>query len=231
VRLGLRYVKGLRESAGRAIVEARRARSFSSPHDLAQRAGLARDELETLAEIGALNALGGTRRGYLWTTAYPHPGPLFTDSQPAKELRPHPLAEMTVEERLAADYRGTGVTLGPHPMALRRATLTTGGVVSAAALAGLSAGRRVRVAGSVIVRQRPGTAKGFVFLSLEDETGIINIIVRPALFARQRLILVSEPFLLVEGILQTQDGVVSVRADRVRPLPRPIGHIPSHDFG
>jgi error-prone DNA polymerase len=89
----------------------------------------------------------------------------------------------------------------------------------------------VRVAGSVIVRQRPGTAKGFVFLSLEDETGIANVIVTPALFARRRWALVAEPFLLVEGILQTQDGVVSVRAERVHPLARPAHVVPSHDFG
>jgi error-prone DNA polymerase len=138
---------------------------------------------------------------------------------------------MTAAERLAADYAGTSLTLGPHPMALRRAALAAHGVVRAAELGSLVHGQRVRVAGSVIVRQRPGTAKGFVFLSLEDETGIANIIVRPALFARQRLALVSEPFLLVEGNLQRQDGVVSIRADRVRGLARGIAHVPSHDFG
>ena len=92
-------------------------------------------------------------------------------------------------------------------------------------------GSRVRVAGSVIVRQRPGTAKGFVFLSLEDETGIANVIVTPTLFARHRWILVAEPFLLVEGILQMQDGVISVRAHRARPLGRLVHVVPSHDFG
>jgi error-prone DNA polymerase len=89
----------------------------------------------------------------------------------------------------------------------------------------------VRVAGSVIVRQRPGTAKGFVFLSLEDETGIANVIVTPGLFARHRLVLVAAPLLLVEGIVQSQDGVVSVRARRVRRLPVRGDAIPSHDFG
>jgi error-prone DNA polymerase len=92
-------------------------------------------------------------------------------------------------------------------------------------------GSRVRVAGNVIVRQRPGTAKGFVFLSLEDETGIANVIVTPGLFARHRLLLVAEPFLLVEGILQMQDDVVSVRADRLAALARGHDHVPSHDFG
>jgi error-prone DNA polymerase len=89
----------------------------------------------------------------------------------------------------------------------------------------------VRVAGNVIVRQRPGTAKGFVFLSLEDETGIANIIVTPGLFARHRLALVTEPFLLVDGILQTHNNVISVKAGRITPLPRRGDHVPSHDFG
>jgi error-prone DNA polymerase len=138
---------------------------------------------------------------------------------------------MNALERLSADYAGTGVTLGPHPMALRRVDLAARGVTRAMDLARGEHGARVRVAGSVIVRQRPGTAKGFVFLSLEDETGIANVIVTPGLFAHRRLTLVTEPFLLVEGILQVQDGVVSVRAARVTPLPRLVHGVPSHDFG
>src|SRR5207245_2328886 len=142
-----------------------------------------------------------------------------------------PLAEMTEGERLVADYAGTGVTLGRHPMAMRRAELRRRGVLSARELGGAANETRVRVAGSVIVRQRPGTAKGFVFLSLEDETGIANVIVTPQRFARHRLTLVTEPFLLVEGIVQQQDGVVSVRATRVEGL-SPLAHnVPSHDFG
>jgi error-prone DNA polymerase len=138
---------------------------------------------------------------------------------------------MNPTERLVADYAGTGVTLGPHPMGLRRAELAARGVRRAHELAAGRDGERVRVAGSVIVRQRPGTAKGFVFLSLEDETGIANVIVTPRLFARQRWALVAEPFLLAEGILQIQDGVVSVRAARVEPLGRLEHVVPSHDFG
>jgi len=253
VRLGLRYVKGLREQAGRAIVTARAERPFRSLHDLAARAGLDRDELTALAAVGALNALGGTRRGNLWRAAVPVPGPLFADvddgmvaprrgdshdaphrsseiSQPNAESL-QPIADMTMAERLAADYAGTGLTLGPHPMRLRRSALARAGVVTAADLANGADGGRVRVAGSVIVRQRPGTAKGFVFLSLEDETGIANVIVTPQLFARHRLPLVAEPFLLVEGILQIQDGVVSVRAQRVSALPALDHAVPSHDFG
>jgi len=232
VRLGLRYVKGLRETAGRAIVAARRARPFVSVADLAARAELASDEAQTLAAIGALRALGGTRRADLWAAAIPSPGPLFAIADAAPAPTPTgPLREMTVDERLAADFAGTGVTLGPHPMALRRRTLAQAGVLRACDLRRGVDGATVRVAGSVIVRQRPGTAKGFVFLSLEDETGIANIIVTPGLFARSRLVLVTAPLLLVEGILQSQDGVFSVRAYRVTPMPVRGDAIPSHDFG
>jgi len=227
VRLGLRYVKGLRERAARAIVRAREAQAFASIHDLARRAHLERDELETLAAIGALAPLGGTRRANLWTAAVPHHGALFDD--PPRE--PSALRDMTEIERLAADYAGTSVTLGRHPMALRRPALRRHGVLSARELAGVANGAPVQVAGSVIVRQRPGTAKGFVFLSLEDETGIANVIVTPPIFARHRVTLVTEPYLLVDGIAQRQDGVISVRAIRARALPA-LGHtVPSHDFG
>jgi error-prone DNA polymerase len=229
VRLGLRYVKGLREAAARALVQAREARPFASVHDLALRAGLARDELETLAVIGALAPLGAPRRASLWAAAVPHPGPLFAGAE--GEAPPSPLKEMTEGERLVADYGGTGVTLGRHPMAMCRAELDRRGVLAARALAAVPHGTPVRVAGSVIVRQRPGTAKGFVFLTLEDETGIANVIVTPPLFARYRLTLVTAPFLLVEGIAQQQDGVASVRAARVSALSVLARGVPSHDFG
>jgi error-prone DNA polymerase len=215
---------------GKAIVTARAGRPFGSVHDLARRAGLDRDELAALAAIGALNPLGGTRRSQLWATAVPAPLGLF--AQGDVPLREHaPLRDMDPVERLAADYTGTGLTLGPHPLALMRADAGRRGIVRAADLPGLPDGRRIRVAGSVIVRQRPGTAKGFVFLSLEDETGIANVIVTPPMFARHRRLLVAEPFLLVEGILQQQDGVVSVRAQRVEALNVSTPHVPSHDFG
>jgi error-prone DNA polymerase len=232
LRLGFNYVKGLRERAGRAIVAVRGERPFDSPADVARRAGLERDELATLAAAGAFAALGGSRRSNLWSVSRPLPGELFAGAPGPAEASP--LREMDAGERLGADYAGTGVTLGPHPMALRRpalARLPGRPVLRAADLGRGRDGGRVRVAGNVIVRQRPGTAKGFVFLSLEDETGIANVIVTPGLFARHRLVLVSEPFLLVEGILQIQDGVVSVRADRLTALPRRQDHVPSHDFG
>ncbi|MBI2156040.1 MAG: hypothetical protein HYU26_03900, partial [Candidatus Rokubacteria bacterium] len=234
VRLGLRYVRGLRESAGRALVAARATRPFASLEDLRHRAGLDRDELVALAAIGALAPLGGTRRQHLWAATAPDPGPLFAAAARAGDDPAEgagPLAEMTPAERLVADYAGTGVTLGRHPMALRRAGLRRRGVLSARELVSAEPGASVRTAGSVIVRQRPGTAKGFVFLSLEDETGIANVIVTPRVFARHRAALVGEPFLLVEGVVQRQDGVVSLRATRVAGLPALGHHVPSHDFG
>jgi error-prone DNA polymerase len=217
-------VRGLREEAGRAIV---RARPFSSVDDLARRVPeLRKDELRKLAAAGALNPLQGIhRRDALWESerAARFAGPLFDRDEPAVPV----LAPMSVRERLTADFRGTGLTVGRHPMAHRRAELT--GVYRAAELKSLPNGRYVRVAGCVIVRQRPGTAKGFVFLSLEDETGIANIIVEPELFERRRLALTTESFLIVEGVLQNQDGVVSVKAGGVKPLP--VGAAPeSHDF-
>jgi error-prone DNA polymerase len=231
VRLGLRYVKGLRETAGRVLVRARAARPLASVADVVVRAGLTADEAQTLAAVGALAALGGGRRDDLWAAAVVSPGPLFAAAAAGERTPPGPLGAMTVEERLAADYAGTGVTLGPHPLALRRRELARQGVTRASDLRRRPSESIVRVAGSVIVRQRPGTAKGFVFLSLEDETGIANVIVTPGLFARHRLTLVTAPLLLVEGILQSQDGVLSVRAHRVRALPARGHAVPSHDFG
>jgi error-prone DNA polymerase len=233
VRLGLRYVTRLRESAGRAIVIARAAHPLTSVADLVARTGVNAEEAQTLAATGALAALGGTRRSDLWAAAVPSPGPLFAAAlESAPSPTPAgPLRDMTTSERLAADYAGTGVTLGPHPMALRRAGLARAGVVRAGDLVHRRDGATVRVAGSVIVRQRPGTAKGFVFLSLEDETGIANVIVTPTMFRRNRLVLVTSPMLLVEGILQSQDGVLSVRAASVKTISVHGHAIPSHDFG
>jgi error-prone DNA polymerase len=131
---------------------------------------------------------------------------------------------------MIADLGGTGVTLGRHPMAFHRAALAGLRVLRASELAAVSDGTYVRVAGQVIVRQRPGTAVGFLFMSLEDETGIANAIVRPDLFNRYRMVLSREPYLLLEGTLQNQDGVVSVKVARVEPLPAPAVALPSHDF-
>jgi error-prone DNA polymerase len=215
------------------------AARFRSLDHLIDLAGLRRDELVTLAEIGALNSFGYDRRSALWQIerAVRPAGELFEDSdqEPGagdRELSAGsaPLRPMTSAERVIADYDGTGLTIGPHPMALRRRELALRGVLRAIDLPQARNGRRVRVAGSVITRQRPGTAKGFVFLTLEDETGISNVIVEPHVFSGQRRAIVGEPFVIVEGVLQLQDGVTSVRAERVVPLTGRGPAVESHDF-
>ena len=217
---------------------------FKSIDDLVARAGLRRPELVTLADIGALNAFGYDRRSALWQAerAVRPAGELFSNSEcgiensefliPNSEFHDDacPLQPMTEGERLVADYAGMGLTVGRHPMALRREELAMRGILRASDLRSARQGRRVRVAGMVITRQRPGTAKGFVFLTLEDETGIANIIVRPDLFARDRLVIVEEPFLIVDGILQSQDGVTSIRAEQVQGMRGVDVDFDAHDF-
>jgi error-prone DNA polymerase len=231
VRLGLRYVRGLREEAGR-IMECQRP--FASADDLVGRAGLHRDEVARLAEIGALGSLGLERRAALWEierAARPS-GPLYggLDTPPGPSPLQPPLPPMTPSEALVADYEGTGLTLGPHPMVFHRGRLRHLGVARAADLREMRHGAPVRVAGAVVVRQRPGTAKGFVFLNLEDESGLVNVVVPPSLFQRCRLTLVGEPFLWVEGTLEHREGVISVRAGRLHPLHHRLRQVPSHDF-
>ena len=305
IRLGLRYVTGLREQAGRAIaahaaprtshsaprtsdavcpkcgcddqsmletVDAakwfcnncshdwtprHRAPRFRSMEELVARAGLRRDELVTLADVGALNAFGYDRRSALWQAerAIRPTGELFQEEKTAEyaenaaivfenensagfaispvfsdDTTECPLKPMTEAERLVADYAGMGLTAGRHPMALRRDELAMKGILRAMDLRDARQGRRVRVAGMVITRQRPGTAKGFVFLTLEDETGIANIIVRPDLFARDRLVIVEEPFLIVDGVLQSEDGVTSIRAEQVQGMKGVNLDFDAHDF-
>ena len=230
VRLGLRYVRGLREETGKRIEEERGHAPFASVADLVKRAGVRRDEVTRLARVGALGSLEPERRAALWEAerAGRPSGALYEELPDPPGASP--LRAMTPAELLIADYEGTGLSLGPHPMEFHRARLDRMRVARAADLAKMKHGAWVKVAGAVIVRQRPGTAKGFVFLNLEDETGLSNVIVRPALFHRHRLALVNEPFLLAEGTLQHQDNVVSVRAERLAPLRHGLAAVPSHDF-
>ena len=289
LRLGLRYVRGLHEEAGRALVRERDHAPFTSINDLARRVHeLRKDELTTLAEIGALNKIENPlqrhpsaavsassdtknnkelekqnetkshkfqrstinnqqstisaklpdlsvqgsfhRRDALWQVerAVRGSGPLL-EHLPEFDS-PSPLQPMNHEERLVADFHGTGMTVGPHPMSYRRDWLKAMGIRRAIELRDIPSGKRLRIGGCVITRQRPGTAKGFVFLSLEDETGVANAIVTPDLFHRNRLLLTSERFLAIEGILQNQDNVISVKAERVLPLFVTKAETSSHDF-
>jgi error-prone DNA polymerase len=286
VRLGLRYVSGLREEVGRAIeraggrgqraeknptrprtdapthpdvcpkcgcddqsmLETVRAGSFfcnncahdwshlphpshlphrfSSVDDLVNRTGARREELQTLADIGAFASFGYERREALWQVekAVRPTGELFNEPEaqnPEPKAGDYPLPAMSASERLIADYAGTHLTIGPHPMAMRRTELAMRGVLRAIDLSRGRDGRRIRVAGAVITRQRPGTAKGFVFA---------NVIVRPDLFARERFKILEEPFLLVDGILQNQEGVTSVKAERLHGLGGARIDVDSHDF-
>ncbi|HXM43576.1 MAG TPA: error-prone DNA polymerase [Bryobacteraceae bacterium] len=220
LRLGFRYVRGMRQPVAEAIVRARADRPFTSVDDLALRVReLRKDEMKMLAEVGALNPLQQIhRRDALWMAerAVRPVGPLLEQLEAVEGASP--LARMTVEERLTSDFRGTGVTIGRHPMAYRRMEMQALGVTPAAYLARVPNGRLVRIAGSVIVRQRPGTAKGFVFLSMEDETGVMNAIIEPATYDRYKLVVVGETFLLIDGVLQNQDGVISVKVGRVEAL-------------
>lgn len=173
---------------------------------------------------------GTHRRDALWQVerVSRSAGPLFKE---LREIdRDSPLTPMTLPERLDADFRGTGLSIGRHPVAHHRIELNKLGVSRATDAREMRDGSLVRVAGWVIVRQRPGTAKGFVFLSIEDETGVSNIIITPQLFDKNRLVVVDHPFLLVEGTLQNQDNVVSVKAKRIRPLAFKVAAAPSHDF-
>jgi error-prone DNA polymerase len=285
---------------------------YSSIEDLIARTGVRRDELATLAEIGALNAFGHDRRSALWQIerAVRPAGALYKEVEdcglPLADCRgeiadsglwigavhrstslqstihnppqsaihnlpqsainnppqsainnlpqsaihnlpqsaihnPHspianpqssssPLKPMTISERVRADYAGTSLTIGPHPMAFYRSNLALRGVQRAIDLPAGRSGRRVRVAGAVITRQRPGTAKGFVFLTLEDETGIANIIIQPDLFTDYRSEVIGAPYLLVEGTLQIQEGVTSVKAERVQPLTAGAPEPQSRDY-
>ncbi len=233
LRLGLLYARGLRKEVGEALVHARKIRPFDSIHDLALRVPeLRKNDLTMLAKIGALNSLGANihRRDALWQVEYAGSptGPLLRDLPEQDEKSP--LAQMTVDERLAADFHGTGVTVGPHPMAYHRNALSRMGIVCARDLEKFQDGRKTRIAGCVIARQRPGTAKGFVFLSLEDETGISNAIVTPAVYEQYRRVVTYGKFLLVEGKLQNQENVISVKADVVRSLEISNVDVRSHDF-
>ncbi len=231
LRLGLRSVAGLREAVGKRIETARAAGPFASLADFARRSGADEGELARLAEIGALAPLGGTRRTSLWQIdALGRSGDLFLGKDDL-QVGGSPLPEMTADEEMAADFAGTHLSVGPHPVSFARADLTRLGVSCAADLAKIRHGRRARVGGIVIVRQRPGTAKGFVFLTVEDETGFANAIVTPQLFERDRQIILAANALIITGVVQNVDGVVSIKADGFEPLGgRPAAIDVSHDF-
>jgi len=238
LRIGLGYAKGLTKQSAETLVASRRNDGrFLSAEDLARRVPvLNRKELTRLAQIGALNQLDDIRhrRDALWQVerAGKPEGPLLR--QAGESLREdsvaRPLQQMNVEERLVADYAGTGLTVGRHPMYYHRPELRRSNILSAQELHTRRDGEFVRVAGCIIARQRPGTAKGFIFISMEDETGIANVIVTPDLYERDRLVVTRSRFLLVEGPLQNQDNVIHVKATRLTALSDHALEMRSHDF-
>jgi len=278
IRLGLCVVRGLRREHAEVLLAERGQRPFASIEDFKARAGLNKEELRMLAEIGALNALAAHRREALWqaeetmlpaddlfassageelggardpravfgdSPKTPEDAPTQTNTHPTTDRRDadqstrvacstqspaaSPLPPMSPIERLQADYRGTSVTTGPHPMALVRERFPE--LWRACDLPQAPNGACVQIGGSVICRQRPGTAKGFVFISVEDETGVANAVVEPEFFEVHRLTLTHELFLLIEGRLQNVDGVIHIRGERVAPLlSAPLASAGSHDF-
>jgi error-prone DNA polymerase len=245
VRVGLHQVRGLPRALGEGIVAARRAGPFRSLADLADRAALSRAWLARLAEAGALGSLEPERRGAIWRTlalAGGGPGKAGKGEGPGSErdlfaglAPPEPevtLPAASAAEEIAADYATTGLSTRGHPMAVLRPALAGGTVRTARELSRLGDRERVEVAGLVIVRQRPETAKGIVFVSLEDETGIANLVVMPDVYERYRALVRGSPFLLVRGRMERSGMVVNVRAESFAPLalaPSGAG-ARSHDF-
>jgi error-prone DNA polymerase len=238
LRIGLNYARGLRRVAADGLLaERERGGAFGCVEELARRVpGLQRGELVALAQIGALNALETVehRRDALWQVeqAARTVGPLLAGvAEGADEgKKRQPLRRMNNEERLTADYAGTGITTGPHVLSYHREDLRRQGMLTAMELMGGRNGARVRITGCVIARQRPGTAKGFVFVSLEDETGIGNVVIAPDVFEGNRVVVTRSRVLVVEGRLQVQDGVVHVKAEVLRTAELAGTDTRSHDF-
>ncbi|MFL6519206.1 MAG: DNA polymerase III subunit alpha [Chthoniobacterales bacterium] len=228
VRLGFCVVNGMRKEHGEALVKEREAAAFQSLDDFKRRVELSKEELRTIAELGALNCFAEHRRSAMWKVEEQPPEPLF-DRHPSTALGKTPLNAMSMPERVKADYTTMNLTTGPHPMKLLRAQLPD--IWRAGDLRSARHGSTIQIAGNVICRQRPGTAKGFVFVSLEDETGVSNAIVTPDLFERMRLLITEEPFLVIEGVVQNTENVVLIKAEKIRPLAHEqlIGS-ESHDF-
>jgi error-prone DNA polymerase len=244
VRLGFCVVNGLRQEHADELLWQRQDRQFNSLEDFKRRVPLSREELRTLAELGALNCFAAHRRAAMWRVEEQAPEALFAVAgigDPGSSISTLcstgitdpgynvPLAPMTLPERVRADYETMNLTTGPHPMKLLRPSLPN--IWRAIDLPQARHGATIQIAGNVICRQRPGTAKGFVFISLEDETGVSNAIVEPELFERFRLLITEEAFLLIEGEVQNSDDVVLIKTRDITPLAhQELAGSESHDF-
>jgi error-prone DNA polymerase len=244
VRLGFCVVNGLRQEHADELLWQRQDRQFNSLEDFKRRVPLSREELRTLAELGALNCFAAHRRAAMWRVEEQAPEALFAVAgigDPGSSISTLcstgitdpgynvPLAPMTLPERVRADYETMNLTTGPHPMKLLRPSLPN--IWRAIDLPQARHGATIQIAGNVICRQRPGTAKGFVFISLEDETGVSNAIVEPELFEQFRLLITEEAFLLIEGEVQNSDDVVLIKTRDITPLAhQELAGSESHDF-
>jgi error-prone DNA polymerase len=240
VRVGLHQIRGLPRAVGEGILAARRDGPFRSVADLADRGGVSRAWLARLAEAGALASLDPERRSAVWKTlAIAGGSPSVSGAGAERDLfagvaPPEPevaLPPTSAAEEIAADYASIGLSTRGHPMAVLRPALGGGTVRTAREISRLRDRERVELAGMVIVRQRPETAKGIVFVSLEDETGIANLVVMPDVYERYRALVRGSPFLLVRGRMERSGQVVNVRAESFAPLALApaVGHR-SHDF-
>lgn len=230
IRIGLRMVKGLRKASVQAMIEARNEKAFASMDDFLRRTHFTAAERRALAAVGALNVFTKHRRAALWEVeaAWSDEETLFQQFGEMNDTAA-PLTPMSLTERLSADFRGMELTTGQHPMALLRARLPH--VYPAKELKSVPDGSQVTIAGSVICRQRPGTAKGFVFISLEDETGIANAVVMPDFFEKHRMLITHEASLIITGKLQSVSGVIHVKAEKISPLNQvDLPSQASHDF-
>jgi len=241
VRLGFCIVNGLCQEHAQELVRRRQDRQFDSMEDFKRRVQLSNEELRTLAELGALNCFAEHRRAAMWAAEETMHDDLLRNrmvgtpccgvrsAQRADPTQKSPLPAMTLPERVRADYETMNLTTGPHPMKLLRPSLPN--IWRAMDLVQARHGATVQIAGNVICRQRPGTAKGFVFISLEDETGVANAIVDPNLFERFRLLITEEAFLLIEGEVQNSDRVVLIKTRDIRRLAhQELAGSDSHDF-
>lgn len=218
VRLGLSYVRGLCADAALEIIESRERQPFDSVRDLKQRITLSSKDWAALSELGAFAPLGLSRRQAVWQLGRSQaPSPLF-DTQ-ASQVAHAPIPEMNLQNRIESDYRNAGLSVGPHPMHFARSQMNAKGILSSALLRQLKHGQSVEVAGLVTTRQRPMTAKGILFITLEDEWGFINLIVSPKLFEESRPVAVGAPAILAKGTLQSHRGTLHVKCDQIAHLP------------
>jgi error-prone DNA polymerase len=218
LRLGLRMVKSLSEQGGRRVAAARARRRFESVQDLGRRAALDRGDLEALAAAGALSALSGNRHLAFWEVAGTERAlPLAPQGERAGSIEEgRPLLEAPTEgQRIVADYASVGLTLGRHPMALLRERLARNRLLTASDLGCVAHGKIIRTAGIVLMRQRPQSAKGVTFLTLEDESGQVNVIVWESVGMQQRRPLLESKLLEIQGELQRQEGITHVIARRL----------------